>query len=175
MIQFSILGLVIAYIVLLWPKHVLIDQPAVIYRLGDENKNTLYETYVTLEGNISKSLFLKKTFKGSMSITDLHDLDLTYRYRLEEDALNNGEFELNMDNVVKFLHCVYLDDGRIDMISIGQIEFDKQYDNLTIALHTNDGSGSAWNSNDGWMLTTAKSRLEAIKFSSNILDYDLYD
>ena len=85
----------------------LIDQPAIIYKLGEENNNIVYETHVSIEGNISKSLFLKKTFKGSMSIAHLHDLDLTYRYRLEEDALIDGEFELNMNNDVKFLHCIF--------------------------------------------------------------------
>ena len=143
--------LFITYVKILIPREFNRTYHGVKYRLGDTNEEILDNVTIEFKGSMYKTLTLKNTFKGTISINDFK----IPSEQSKEDyvVLDFGHKDWAM--IQEFFPMNYF----------GDISLSKDRNRLSIIVMENRG----WNGGDGLMISApAINRKEALSISNEL-------
>lgn len=138
-----------------YPRSILKEYSGILYKLDDTNY--FQDVKISINGNISKSLFKGDQFEGTIYVGDKK----LPKIRMRFDASGRA-------------NLYYFEESIGEFRAYGDLISKDMKQEFTIIVFKKENGGSSWSSKDGYMISApADSRNEALEISNKLLENTL--
>lgn len=156
-----------------YPKQINQTYEGILYQLGPENKDMEEQLTIEVNGEYRKGILRNDSFVGRIQVDgEMLPPDGAMETFLEiefweRDPLSRGGF-------IQYINMT--DDGYSEIVTYGILFMSNDFSEITIAKHSQEGSGSSWNGEDGLMISApAKNREEALSIANRLIKDATFD